>query len=168
MSDAYYQERARRRVRVWVTIGALAIVAVCAAGGVGSLFYDACTKSFDRAPQAVVSAYVEAVKRGDGQVAQECWERNRYFDLEAGCSEICLTRVLGAQYEVLDLTVGSPSTTPEGRANVVVTTSVACTEGGQGHTAEIVLDSVRSNVPWRHWAIVRSTFGGTVAEPWCK
>jgi hypothetical protein len=168
MSDAYYQERARRRARVLVIVGALAVVVVCAVVGVGSLFYDACTKGFDRSPRAVVSAYVEAVKRGDGQVAQECWERNRYFDLETGCSEICLARVFGAQYQVMDLAVGSPSTTPEGRANLVVTASIACAEGGQGYTAEIVLDGVKSDLPWKHWAIVHSTFGGTVAEPWCK
>jgi hypothetical protein len=168
VSDAYYQERARRRARVGLTALAVVVIVLCAVAGVGSLFYDACTKSFDRSPQAVVSAYLEAIGRGDAGIAQECWEHSHYFEIGAGCSEICLARVLGAQYQVVDLTASSPSTTAEGRANLVVTASIACAEGGQGHVAEIVLDSVGSDVPWKHWAIIRSTFGGTVAEPWCK
>jgi len=168
VSDAYYQERARRRTRTLWMVGGLAVVVVCAIGGVVSLLYDACTKSFDRSPRGVVSAFVEAVGRGDVAVAQECWEHQVYYELEAGCSEICLSRVFGTQYEVVDLRLGAPYATPEGRAKLQATVSILCAEGGAEHTGEILLDSVAGKVPWKHWAIVQSTFGGTVAEPWCK
>jgi hypothetical protein len=168
MSDAYYQERAARRARrLWI-IGAAVVVVLCLVVGVVSLRYDACTKSFERSPRAVVSAFVEAVGRGDVAMAQECWEHDAYYELEAGCSELCLARVFGAQYEILGLSLGAPHTTPAGRANLTATVSIACAGGGEEHTAEIVLDSVGGNVPWKHWAIIHSSFGGTVAEPWCK
>jgi hypothetical protein len=168
MSDAYYQERAARRTRtLLIAVGLVAIVA-CVVAGVASLFYDACTRSFDRSPQAVVSAYVEAVERGEANVAQECWEHETYYDLEAGCSQVCLSRALGAQYDLIDVALAPAQVTPGGRANVEVTVAIACTEGGEDHTAAIVLDSVGGNVPWKHWAIIHSTLGGTVAEAWCK
>jgi hypothetical protein len=168
MSDAYYRARAARRTRIWVILGALALMVLCAILGVRGLFYDACTRGFDRTPRSIVSAFVEAVGHGDVATAQECWEHHVYYDLKAGCSEICLSRVSGAQFQVLDLAIGVPYTTPDGRANLKAAISIACAEDGQGHTAEIILDSVGANVPWKHWAIVYSTFGGTVAEPWCK
>jgi hypothetical protein len=101
-------------------------------------------------------------------VAQECWDHFAYFDLEAGCSEVCLSKVYGAQFEVVDITLGSPSTTPEGRANWPATVSIACAAGDESHTAEILLDSVSSNTPWKHWEIIHSTFGGSVVDPWCR
>ncbi|MBM4464885.1 MAG: hypothetical protein FJ014_04865 [Chloroflexi bacterium] len=168
MSDTYYRERAARRARVWWVLGGIAAALVLIVLVTRALFYDACTKSFDRSPRSIVLTFVEAVGRGDLAVAQECWEHHAYYDLEAGCSEICLSRVLGAQYRVIDIALDSPYTTPDGRANLRATVSIECTEGGETHPAEILLDSVGGNVPWKHWAIVRSTFGGTVAEAWCK
>jgi hypothetical protein len=168
MSDAYYEQRARRRTRVLLIIGGTVVVVACIAAAAVSLYYDACTKGFDRSPRAVVSAYVSAVQEGNAPVAQECWEHNAYYDLEAGCSDICLSRAMGAQFRVIDLVIGSPSATAAGRENLTATVSLACSAGGQEHTAEITLDSVGSNVPWKHWAIVHSTLGGTVAGPWCK
>jgi len=109
MSDAYYQERAARRTRTLLIVGGILVVVVCVVAGIVSLFYDACTKSFDRSPQAVVSAYVDAIRRGDAQIAQECWEHETFYDLEAGCSEICLSRLYGAEYEVAGLEVDSPT-----------------------------------------------------------
>jgi hypothetical protein len=111
---------------------------------------------------------VEAVRRGDAAVAQECWEHHVYYDLEAGCSDVCLSRVYGAQYRVVDIGLGSSYTTSDGRANLKAVVSIACTGDQRQHTGEILLDSVGGGVPWKHWAIVHSTFGGTVAEPWCK
>jgi hypothetical protein len=168
MSDAYYQERARRRARIYWLAGLVAAVVLVVLVGLWALFHDACTRSFDRSPASVVSAYLTAVGQGNAPVAQECWEHDAYFDLNAGCSEICLSKVYGAQFEVQNVSVGEPATTPEGRANLPATVSIACAAGGETHTAEILLDSVSSNVPWKHWAIVHSTFGGTVVEPWCK
>ena len=168
MSDTYYRERAARRARLWWILGGLAATVVLVVLVTRALFYDACTRSFDRSPRSIVSTFVEAVGRGDTMVAQECWEHHAYYDLEAGCSEICLSRVLGAQYRVVDIALDSPYTTPDGRANLRAVVSIECAESGEEHSAEILLDSVGGNVPWKHWAIIRSTFGGTVAESWCK
>ena len=74
----------------------------------------------------------------------------------------------GTQYEIVDVAPGEPYITPEGRANIKTTVTIACTEGSDTHTAEILLDSVESDLPWKHWTIVHSTFGGTIVEPWCK
>jgi hypothetical protein len=168
MSDSFYQERARRRTRTLLIVGAVAIVAILVVAVIWSLYRDSCTESFDRSPTAVVSTFLEAVGRGDMLSAQGCWEHDAYYELEAGCTEICLSKVYGAQFEIVEIAPGEPYTTAEGRANLETTVTIACTEGGESHTAEILLDSVGSAVPWKHWAIVHSTFGGTVVEPWCK
>jgi hypothetical protein len=168
MSDAYYQARARRRTQRLLVAAGLLLVVACLGAGVASLFYDACTGGFDRSPRAVVGAYLEAVGRGNLPGAQECWEHEAYYELGAGCSEICLGQVLGASFEVTGVEVGPPATTAEGRANLAVRVDIVCSGDGQAHRAEIVLDSVGSDLPWRHWAIVHSTFGGSVAEPWCR
>lgn len=168
MSDSYYQERARRRTRILLIVGAVVVVAVVGIAVVWSLYRDACTGSFERSPSAVVSAYLEAIGRGDAAAAQACWRHEAYYELEAGCSEICLSKVYGAQFAIVDLVAGEPYTTPEGRHNLETAVTVACTAGGETHTATVLLDSVGGNPPWKHWAIVHSTFGGTIVEPWCK
>ena len=168
MSDSYYQERARRRARILWIVGAVAIAAILVVVVIWSLYRDSCTGSFDRSPTAVVSTFLEAVGRGEVPSAQGCWEHDAYYELEAGCSEICLSKVFGAQFEIVDIAPGEPYTTPEGRANLDTTVTIACTEGGDAHTAEILLDSVGSDLPWKHWTIVQSTFGGTIVETWCK
>jgi hypothetical protein len=168
MSDAYFQARARRRTRLLAIAAAIVVVILLVLFGIWTLFHDTCTGSFERSPTAVVSAYLDAVSRGNVPGAQGCWEHEAFYALEAGCSEICLSKVYGAQFQVAELTTGEPYTTPNGRANLQATVSIACTEGGQTHTAEILLDSVSSDLPWRHWAIIHSTLGGSVADPWCK
>ena len=110
---------------------------------------------------------MEAVGRGKVPAAQACWEHEAYYELEAGCSEICLSKVYGAPYEIVDIVPGEPYTTPEGRANLTATVTIACTEGGAPQRRDPARQR-GGDVPWKHWAIVHSTFGGTVAEPWCK
>jgi hypothetical protein len=168
MSDTYYRERAARRTRRWLILAGIAAAIVVIALVTRTLLYDACTRSFDRSPRSIVSTFVEAVGRGDAAVAQECWEHDAYYELDAGCSEICLSRILGTQYEVLDIALDSPHITPEGRANLRATVSIQCADSGEEHSGEVLLDSVGSNVPWKHWAIIRSTFGGSVPDPWCE
>lgn len=168
MSDAYYQERAARRTRSLLIAGGLLLVAGCLAAAVLSLFYDACTRSLDRSAEAIVRTYAEAVSRGDAAVAQECWQHEAYYDLDTGCSEICLSRVLGVPFHVAELSMGTSEDTPDGRSHLVATVSAVCTESGLGYTSTILLDSVSGNWPWRHWSIIESGLGGTVAEPWCK
>jgi hypothetical protein len=167
MSDEYYQEQARRRTRNLILVIALIAVVACGAFALYNLFRDACTGSFDRTPRAVVSAYVEAVARGDRPAAQACWEHETFYDLEAGCSEICLAKAAGAGYDVAEITVAEPVITPEGRANLAASVTVNCPDGA-ALSGEVLLDSVGANVPWKHWAIIHSTIGGTVAEPWCQ
>jgi hypothetical protein len=168
MSDAYYQERARQRTRRLLMAAGLLALFACAVAGVVSLFYDACTRSFDRAPESVVRGYLEAVRTGDAPVAQECWEHEAYYDLEAGCSEICLSRVLGLPFEVQELEVGPVQPMPDGRSRRQATVTVTCTGTGQAVGGEILLDSVGRDLPWRHWSIISSTAGGSVAQPWCQ
>ena len=168
MSDAYYQERARRRTRRLIVAVILVSLVGCLVAAVLALFYDACTRSFDRSPQAVIRAYVEAVRNDDAPRAQECWEHEAYYDLEAGCSEVCLSRFYGTPFEVREIDVGTPYTTPAARANLEASVTIACTGSDETHTAEIVLDSVGSGLPWRHWAVIRSGLGGTAVSAWCQ
>jgi hypothetical protein len=168
VSDTYYRELARKRARRWWMATAAAIVIILTLLGLRGLLYDSCTRSYDRSPEAVVRTYVNAVKSGAVLVAQECWEHQAYFDLEAGCSEICLSRAFGAQFDVVDLSIGGQYLTPDVRTNLLAKLTVSCTGKEEGHTGEILLDTVGSNLPWRHWKIIHSTFGGTTAEPWCK
>jgi hypothetical protein len=168
MSDEYYRERARQRTRrLWI-VGGIASALLLALFGARSLLYDACTQSYDRSPRSVALTYVTAVSEGSAPLAQECWEHNAYYDMEAGCSQICLSRAYGTQFEVTDISVGGQYLTPDVRTNRLVKVSIRCAEGGASHQGEILLDSVGPNLPWKHWQIVQSNFGGTVAEPWCQ
>lgn len=168
MSDEYYAQRARRRTRLYLALVGVAVLALLAFLGFRALYHDACTGSYDRSPRSVVLAYVHAVGQGNLPAAQGCWQHDAYYQLDAGCSEICLSRAAGAQFQISEVTLDTPSTTPQGRANLKATVTIACTQGGAAHTGEIVLDSVVSNLPWKHWSIVHSAFGGTAVAAWCK
>lgn len=168
MSDEYYAKRASRRTRLAWLAGATILLVFLALLGLRSLFYDSCTHSYDRTPQAMIQAFTEAVGRGDLSAAQGCWEHYAYFDVEAGCSEICLSKVAGAQFRVTEIVPGEVSITEAGRANLPVTVTIACADGSETHSAEILLDSISSKVRWKHWTIVHSTFGGPIVDPWCK
>jgi len=168
MSDEYYAQRAARRTRLAWLIVAAAMVVLLALFGLRSLFYDSCTHSFDRSPRAAIQAFADAVSRGDISAVQGCWEHYAYFEMGAGCSEICLAKVAGARFQVTEIALGETSLTPAGRANQPVMVTIACADGSATHRGEILLDSVAGQLPWKHWAIVHSTFGGTVAEPWCR
>jgi len=166
VSDTYYRQQAeRRRAGLLVAGIALAAVGLLAVGG-HLLYYDACTGSYARSPRDVVSAYVAALRQGDLSQTQECWQHLTYYDLEAGCSEICVSRFAGASFDVTSLEVSEPQTIGR-RATVHVTVEIACSNGSS-HDGEVILDGIATAPPWRHWAIVRSTIGGTLAEAWCK
>ena len=113
MSDSYYQERARRRARILWIVGAVAIIAILVVIVIWSLYRDSCTRSFDRSPTAIVSTFLESVGRGEMPTAQACWEHDAFYELEAGCSEICLSKVYGAQFEIVDIVPGEPYITPQ-------------------------------------------------------
>lgn len=168
MSDQYYRERATRRARVvWIGLG-LMIFLGCFYLVVVGLFQDDCTKSFNRSPEAVIGSYLDAVSQGRAVDAQACWQHDAFFDLEAGCSEACLSQVYGHNFELDDLKLSNLESTQASRARIQASITILCTSSGQTHEGEIELDSVSQNLPWRHWEIIRSTVGGTIAKPWCQ
>jgi hypothetical protein len=168
MSDQYYREQAALRARkLWLAGGAVALVG-CLAFGIVSLYYDSCSGGFDRSPETVLRGYAGSVSEGKVEAAQACWDREAFFDLEAGCSQICLQSVSGNRFEVVAVEVGQVERVEGSRARLPAQLTVACLNNGESHIAEIDLNSAAREYPWRHWHIVYSTLGGTVAEPWCR
>jgi hypothetical protein len=168
MDENIYRRRAgRRNLIIGIVIGLLIITALTA-NLVRNAYFDTCTLSFDRNPESVIRAYVEAIERSDHQVVQRCWNRDAYFDLEAGCSEICLERILGTSYLIDEISLDKPSTTPEGRSNISAVVKLSCNNSAESHVGMILLDSVSRNVPWKHWKIISSDIGGLIADPWCQ
>jgi len=167
MSDTEYRERAARQARTALLISTGIVLVACIAFGTVSVFRDSCTGSFDRAPRSVVLGFFEAMTRGQGERAQRCWDSAAYYDLGAGCSQICLARILGTEYRLVDLTLSEPYS-EGGRARITASLSVTCPDREVVHRSEIVLDAIGQDVPWRHWKILRSSLGGPLAEPWCK
>ncbi len=168
MSDTYYRERAARRTRIiWLVVGAI-ISVLCIGFSINRIFWDECTQSFDRSPEAVVRSFVEAVAAGNAEQPRRCWWDEAYFDLESGCSEICIERLLGTPFDVEDIQAGEQNLTEANRAHREMAVTISCGPGGEQHSAVILLDSIRQNVPWQHWKILQSDFGGLLAEPWCQ
>ncbi len=167
MSDAYYREQSARRTRMLLLLGVIVLGLGCAAFGVYSVFRDTCTNSFDRQPEAVINSFTTAVVQGDADTAAACWHHLAYLDVTSGCSEICLSRLWGTPYQINDITLNPNMNPPQGRFWWTATVDLSCPDGEQ-HTAEIILDGVDREVPWRHWKIVRSDFGGPLSDPWCK
>jgi hypothetical protein len=168
MSDADYQKQAERRARLrWIGAAVAAALVLAVLGG-NALFRDTCTGGYDRDPQAVVAGFAQAVTGGDWDRVSACWERNAFYSLDSGCSEVCLSRLLGTAYEVVEIELGEPFRTDAGRTRVWATATVRCVESGEEEIGDLLLDTVGAKVPWRHWKIVESTFGGPLSDPWCK
>jgi len=167
MTDAYYRERMARRNRWMALIAALILLPVIVYLVGRAIYYDNCTGGFDRSPEAVVRSLLEMIRQGNRNALTRCWDNQAYYDLEAGCSEICLQRVLGAPYEVVEVHVGEPTRTEAGRLRLAVGVTIAC-PGGQRQTGEATLDTVGANLPWRHWKVIHSTLGGSIGQLWCK
>jgi hypothetical protein len=167
VSDTEYRERAARQARTALVIATAIVLLACVGLSTISVFRDSCTNSFDRSPRSVVQAFFVAVAEGQSDQVQRCWDSLAYYELEAGCSQICLSRVLGTQYRLVDLTLGEPLQ-ESGRARMTATLSVTCPDSEVVHRGDIMLDAITQAVPWRHWKIVNSTFGGVLSAPWCK
>jgi hypothetical protein len=167
MSDTYYREQSARRTRIMLLGAVIVLVLGCIGFGVYSAFWDTCTRGFDRQPEAVVASFANAVVNGDASTAAACWHHLAYLDVASGCSEICLSRLWGTPYQIEEIRINPDMTPLEGRAGWNAQVSLTCPDGEQ-HTAEITLDGISSEVPWRHWKIVHSTFGGPLSEPWCN
>lgn len=168
MSDEYYRQQAARRARIWWILGGLALTLICVYLGFSALFRDSCTQSFDRDPRTVVVSYLGAVNQGNSDVAIECWNKDAYYDLGSGCSEICLSRFYGTDYQVQDISLSVSPTSGTGASQINAVVQITCEGTAESHLGEIMLDSSAANLPWRHWKIVQSDFGGTNAEPWCR
>jgi hypothetical protein len=168
MSDTYYRERAARRARIFWMVGGIIFIFACLTFTTYRIFWDECTQSFARDPQAIVLKYVEAIASGNAEQPRRCWIDEKYFDLETGCSEICIQRILNTPYAVQNVQISSPTITTEGRALRTATVSIVCGDSGQTYSGDIILDSIRQNVPWQHWKIIYSEFGGQLSKPWCK
>ncbi len=167
MSDADYAERmgAMRR-RLWWLAGGM-LLASCLGSAMFGIFYDSCTRSFDREPRSVVESYLTAVRLGNLDGVRACWEPDAYFSLETGCSEICLSKFLGADFEIeaIRLEEAAPSG-PAGLRQLAIV-ELRCSAGGL-ETGTLELGTPGAEVPWQHWNIQRSTIGGSVADPWCR
>lgn len=168
MSDQYYREKFNRELRLLLAVLGIAIVFTCVILFVINLFRDACTHNFDRSPNAIINSYIDAINRGDLTQVQECWQHDAYYDLAAGCSEICLSHSMGMQVRVLDIQLSPPMITEKGRANLQANILLACDNTGENHYGELILESVKEDLPWKHWEIIQSDIGGTVGKPWCK
>jgi len=150
ISDEYYREQATRQARIWWLIGSLVISIICLYATFVSLFRDDCSKSYNRSPEAVISAYMDAIKRGDFEHAQACWEHEAYHELESGCSEMCLSRASGMQFSVENFKIADHIITPDGRVISLASVMVNCAENGETFTGEITLDGVGQDIHWRH------------------
>jgi hypothetical protein len=167
MGDQAYQRKAsKQRKRIILSIIALVVIG-CAAFTVSNTFYDRCTRSFNRQPEVVLSSYLDAVSQGDLDRVENCWERNAYFDLNSGCSEICISRLMGTKYQVTGAAVGQPTAGENGRSSLKASAKAVC-QNGETVTGEAVLDAVAGQIPWKHWRIIRSSIGGSSAALWCQ
>lgn len=73
MSDEYYRQRAASRTRmIWLVIGLVA-AAGCLYLSITRIFWDECTGSFQRSPQAVAESYLQAIQDSDQQQPRRCW-----------------------------------------------------------------------------------------------
>ncbi len=167
MSDLIYQQRAARQRRNLILAGVLLALGACLYFGLTNLFHDSCTQSFTRDPRAVVVSFIQSVQQGDRDGTTRCWVHNQIYDWQNGCIEACLEHFQGKSFDLVDVTLGNEETTPQGRANLKATVTITCKDSGQTEQGEILLDSVASRLPWRHWKIGFSTFGGSFARPWC-
>jgi hypothetical protein len=167
MGENYYRKKAtRRNLIIFLSIGVI-VMAVFGVYFVRNIYYDICTQSFIRQPEEVIRSYIEAISQGNSTIVQRCWDRDAYFDLESGCSEICVEHILGTSYQVIEINLVDPFITANGRSNLHASITISCSQDEAIHHGDILLDSVSSDLPWKHWKIIHSSFGGTIAEPWC-
>jgi len=167
MSDTKYQKVWSRRARLIILVGGLVLTLACLITGTLSVFNDSCTKSFERAPEAVVRAYVSAVNQVDPVTVVNCWAHNDFYEINRGCNEMCLQKVIGNSFRVLQVNLSEPFTSDDGRGRLRASMIVGCQFSEEQHIAEILLDTRNPGLPWAHWKIIESNFGGDVGTPWC-
>lgn len=168
MTDEFYRQQAARRGRMYLISAGALLVMVCTAFGVYRAYHDSCTGSFDRSKESVIQSYALAVSQGNAAVVKNCWQHDPFYETNTGCSEICVSKVYGSQFDIIEIDYGDTYSSPDGRLNMDVELTAVCVDSDQEYSAEITLDTVEQKYPWKHWHIVYSSLGGTVTEPWCK
>jgi hypothetical protein len=153
---------------MYLVIAGAVLVMVCAVFGTYRAYHDSCTGSFDRSQESVIQSYARAVIQGNESVVANCWQHDPFYETNTGCSEICISKVYGSQFDIIEIDYGEAYSSPDGRLNMDVELNAVCVDSDQEYSAEITLDTVEQNYPWKHWHIVYSSLGGTVTEPWCK
>lgn len=166
MADDHFVLRAARVRRLITVLLVLVVSGACMFFAVRNTFFDRCTNSYERGAETVTQSYLTALAGGDAARTQSCWVREQFFKLEAGCSEICLTKVLGSGFTVTATQVGVAYETESRRSALDVQVAVQCPDGSQ-HSGVLVLDSLAGFVPWKHWRVSASTVGGTAVDAWC-
>ncbi len=167
MSDQYYQVRAQRQRRIIIITLILVVVVLCSAVTFWTFYYDDCTGSLNRDPVQVARSYLNGLQQGNITQVRKCWRLDPYYNVNSGCSEICLSRVAGHPYEIQTLTAGEPHINQNNRAVIDVTITIACPNTNQSHTGILRMDTIKADAPWKHWSVISSTIGGTYLEPWC-
>ncbi len=168
MPDSLYEQRYKQRQKWILRIGGGILGVIFVFFLVRAVFHDTCTNSFYRTPQSVIQSFVMSVSSQGVMQAMNCWSKNDYYSLDTGCSEICLQRMLGTPFQIANLTIGDVATNSAGRDQIKAEISGLCPDGKTTETGEIILDTANEKLPWTHWKIVQSSFGGSVGEPWCK
>lgn len=168
MTDEFYRQQAARRGRMYWLIAGVLLVMACGVFGAYRAYHDSCTGSFDRSKESVIQSYTLAVIQGNESVVANCWQHDPFLETNTGCSEICVSKVYGSQFDLIEIDYGEAYSSPDGRLNMDVELTAVCVDSDQEYSAEIILDTVEQNYPWKHWHIVYSSLGGTVTEPWCK
>ncbi len=167
LPDQHWSARAARQSRLMLAVATSIVLVSCVLFVWFALYRDSCTGGLDRAPESVLRSYLDAIVNEKGQRLTRCWEAQAFYDLDAGCSDICLARILGTHFEIVSLDLSEPYA--EGnRMRIRALVTASCPSEEILHSGEIVLDSTGWNAPWRHWRIVSSTFGGSATAPWCR
>ena len=100
--------------------------------------------------------------RGIGSRMRRIWNLQDYHDSCTGCPEGCISKVYGTQFEIFDVNYGAAYSSLDCRLNLDVELTAVCEDCSQDYSAEIILDAVEQNYPWKNWHIIYSTLGGTL------
>jgi hypothetical protein len=166
MSDSKYQTMWKRRVKMIALIAGVGLMLGCLVFGTLSVFRDSCTGSYDRSPELVLKSFTSAIQKTDPVTIINCWDHNKFYELTTGCTEVCLERVLGVPLNVIETQI-SDVFQQDGRDRIRASMIVSCPNSDQQHTAELLLDTRKANLPWAHWKIIQSNYGGEMGNSWC-
>lgn len=166
MTDSKYQNNWKRRARMFALVAAIGLMVACVVFATVSVFRDSCTGSYDRSPELVIKSFADAIQRTDPVTIVNCWDHNKFYELNTGCTEICLEHILGTPLNIVGTQI-SDVFQQDGRDRIRASVIVNCPDSNEQHTAEILLDTRNSSLPWAHWKIIQSNYGGEMGNTWC-